>query len=240
MTRMPRSALAVIAALVLVSPVIGVQPLRAATEVTSCDQEYRGRAYLSGDLDCSGSVSKHVVFNGRGKLDLRGFTLTGGVVCTNCTIKGPGTITGSPDAGVRAVNKATIVNVTITANGGDGVEAHRINPANASVVVRDSIITDNMFYGIDTDRKATVRNSVISGHGLDGLHLECSGSGRATLRDATFGDNGHDPVCGVFVTCADIATCDNSPRRIGTLTCESSYVLGSGVPGTTFGICSLD
>lgn len=224
----------------LLATCVGAAPVLAATEVTTCDQAYRGTAYLAADLDCTGSGLGHLVFNGRGRLLLRGHTLTGGVICTICTVIGPGTVTGnsSASAGVRGTIKATVVDVTISGNG-HGVVAHTFEKK-GKVVVRDSIITGNQFHGVDADRGAKVRDSIITGNGLNGINVSCDGRSKVVVRDATVSGNGMDPVCGDAVTCADLATCGAPPALVGAVSCETSYVLGSGVPGDDFGICSLD
>jgi hypothetical protein len=70
--------------------------------------------------------------------------------------------------------------------------------------------------------------------------LRCDGRSRVTVRDSTLSASGGDPVCGDAITCADIAMCNGPPRLLGDVSCETSYVLGTGVPGANFGICSLD
>ncbi len=217
-----------------------VVPVFAATEVTSCDQAYRGTVYLAADLDCTGSALGHLVFNGRGRLLLRGHTLTGGVMCSSCTVMGPGTVTGNGGtvSGVRGTIKATVVGVTVTGNG-SGVVAHTAD-RKGKVVVRDSTIMGNLFHGIDADRGAKVRDSVIVGNGLNGITVPCDRPASVIVRDTTLSGNGTDPVCGDAITCADVATCGSSPKFVGVVSCETSYVLGSGVPGDDLGVCTLD
>ena len=56
----------------------------AETPVTECGQIVEGDAYLAGDLDCTGFQGEDptgamlVLLSTHGRLDLRGFTLTGG------------------------------------------------------------------------------------------------------------------------------------------------------------------
>ena len=64
---------AVAATFALVSPATSAQ-----TAVTSCGQSVNGAAFLTGDLDCSG-FNGHAVSFMNGKLDMRGFTITGGL-----------------------------------------------------------------------------------------------------------------------------------------------------------------
>ena len=88
-----------------VLPLLVVATIASAgspVEVTTCGQEVRGKAFLSGDLDCTASTASIAVRILRGSLDLGGFTITGGpnqdidiVRCVrSCTIFGGGTLRG--------------------------------------------------------------------------------------------------------------------------------------------------
>lgn len=180
-----------------------------------------------------------------GRLDLNGFTITGaegyGINCfTTCKIVGPGTITGAT-FGVAAEKKIKLFGVTVTGNKfGVWVKAHK---GNGWVEVRDSTITGNTDAGIVTDSFAKVTDSVISGNGGDGITVgaaPCSALGRLRLVDATVSDNGVNPECGVSLPCNDVSTCRVAPRLDGASTCGSSYVVGSGLPGDSWGVCSSD
>lgn len=82
--------------------------------------------------------------------------------------------------------------------------------------------------------------SVISNNGLHGVStiatmIECPD---VTIVDSTVTGNGTDAVCGVAETCADVAAC-NLPTVTNT-TCNTSYDVNSGFPGTSWGVCALD
>ena len=53
--------------------------------------------------------------------------------------------------------------------------------------------------------------------------------------------NNTDPDCGTTKVCFDLGTCPGATLpRLRNSTCEHSYVLGSGNPGTDLGVCTLD
>jgi len=219
----------------------------AQVEVNTCGQSVSGRAVLTGDLDCTG-FDGHAVIVEIGRLDLNGFTITGGnfygVACfRSCKIVGPGTITGSQRNGVTVWGKATIRGVAITGNGQEGVEAR-------SVEIRDSTITGNGG-GIRADRSVKVRDSVITGNAGSGVVvgvLDYIGHGMFECRKArmSIGDsttitgNGLGADCGVSWACADLVSCPKAPRLRGAVTCDTSLVNGSALPGESWGICTLD
>jgi hypothetical protein len=214
-------------------------------EVNTCGQEFRGRGFLTADLDCTG-FADHAVIIERGRLELRGFTLTGGnaygVRCIgSCKIVGPGTITRSGLDGVRVQRRVTILNVNITNNDSDGVDA-RNNRGNAGAVVKESVITGNGSSGVQADRRAKLFATTISANGQHGVEIgkfRCDRPTRLLVRDSTIVGNGVDVTCGVSRTCADVATCD-TPRLSGVSSCQTSYDLSSGFPGSSWGVCSLD
>jgi hypothetical protein len=219
----------------------------AQVEVNTCGQSVSGRAVLTGDLDCTGFAG-HAVIVESGRLDLNGFTITGGnfygVACfKSCKIVGPGTIKGSQRQGVTAAGKATIRDVAITGNGQEGVEA-------GSVEIRDSTITGNGYSGIRADRSVKVRDSVITGNAYSGAVVgvldyighgmfECR-KGRMSIGDSTITGNGLGADCGVSWACADLESCPKAPKLRGAVTCDTSLVNGSGLPGESWNICTLD
>jgi len=55
--------------------------------------------------------------------------------------------------------------------------------------------------------------------------------------------NGLDATCGVDEICADVATCaqgGNDRPVLHRTPCGTSYELGSGMPGRSCSICTLD
>ena len=98
----------------------------ATTVVSACGQTVtRGRAILASDLDCRAYPGVSLRLD-KAQLHLRGFTLQGPlggtlepeaaglavVSCTNCRIRGPGTIAGG-DVGLAIHSKASVSNLTI-------------------------------------------------------------------------------------------------------------------------------
>jgi hypothetical protein len=149
-----------------------------------------------------------------------------------------GTITGSTGAGVQGLLGVKAREVTITGNA-TGIAAHR-TPATAKVYVRETSITGNMFHGIDTDLRARLKDSSVTNNGLNGVNVPSLGNSKISVQSSTLSGNGSDPACGDTITCADLATCNKPPALNRDSTCETSYVLGSGFPGVSFGICSSD
>ena len=93
---------------------------RAQTAVTACGLIVSGPAVLAGDLDCGGFDPALTI--DVGKLDLAGFSLTGGpVLCAGrCEINGPGTLDeiAWPDDGkVDAFVTGVTVNGPVRATG---------------------------------------------------------------------------------------------------------------------------
>jgi hypothetical protein len=206
--------------------------------------------FLADDLDCTG-IQAAIQFSPGSRLDLRGHTLTGMVLWArgNVRFDGPGTITGSPADGIRhstgvltvrnavitgnprfgivsLAGKVKLQNVTVSGNGIDGVAAYR------SVQARDSIVTGNARFGISSRP--------------DGTNVEggapCTETAKASIKlhaTAVTG-NGTGTECGTTAACADLATCGRSPQIVKASSCDTSYVLESGIPGDTLGVCTAD
>jgi hypothetical protein len=200
-----------------------------------------GRAFLTADLDCTSSGG-HLQFYPKGQLELRGFTLTGGVLCGGtCKITGPGTITGSGEHGVRATVKVKLIGVTITGSAENGVEAHNFAET-AKAVIKNSTITGNAGMGVNADKGVQLSGSTVSNNGGHGVRMGESTChrGRLVVKGSNVSGNGTAPACGVSAACADLASCSGPPRLSVGASCGTSYVLGSGIPGSAWGVCSLD
>jgi hypothetical protein len=109
-------------------------PASAQTAVTTCGQTVRGDAYLAGDLNCAPDLEAAVEIQ-NGRLDLRGFTISGGeygILCAreleeptasgehnyrylNCSVAN-GTIAGQSEEAVVA-RGVTVSDVTIDTAG---------------------------------------------------------------------------------------------------------------------------
>ncbi len=180
--------------------------------------------------------------------------VSGRVVVIDSTVSG-GTGVGVSGERVRVTNGA------ITGNAGSGIEAF----AARSIRVKDSDISGNGGKGIfdptDGPRKVVVQNTTITGNGEEGINVPVpllikSGSVitdngldgvnmshplekvKVVVKDSTLTGNGTHLDCGVVQTCADIST-TQAPIVTNT-TCNTSYDITSGFPGTSWDLCALD
>lgn len=219
----------------------------AATPVTYCGQSIRGRGFLTADLDCTGFFG-HAVIIERGRLDLKGFTIRGaefyGVHCeSSCRITGPGGIVDNGLDGVHAENWVIINGVLIASNGISGVFARNVN-GGSRLVIRESTIMQNGFNGVEADNLANIRDSIISENGQYGVDVGvqfCNTGGRVILVRSTVAENGS--ACGGPSGCADLNSCGRNnarPRLRNASMCGTSHVRNSGIPGTSWGVCSED
>ena len=190
-------------------------------EVTSCNQTVSD-GYLTHDLDCSGSDPYFSAVNVSGRLELRGFTITGGPVNTvveclsrqaparsgACVIVGPGTLRALDgplrSTGVGA-DRVKLIDVTI--EGGDnGVLAGRVIADNTTVRnstgngiqadwtvrLRDSNVIDSAGAGVMAQRWVKLERSSVTGSTLEGVVARRL----IALRDSQVTGNALDPaVC---------------------------------------------
>ena len=186
----------------------------ADTEIDTCGQIFSGSGFLSGNLDCTGFPNSAVTIEG-GKLDLRGFTLTGGGIrCTrSCSVVSApagGRITGSSLGGIysptlAAKARINVSGVVVDANGETGIHSN-----SGKVIVTDSIVTNSAGPGVGADRKVQVEGSTISNNGTYGVV-----GTRVRVDSSSVSDNGGS---GVFA------------RRAAVL---SSEITGNGGEGIT-------
>lgn len=221
--------------------------------VTTCGQivPRKTLGYLTGDLDCTGydggdpailhDTDVPVTLGQKAKLDLRGFTLTGGgmytVGCINiradrkrhgiCEIFN-GTLTGATQYSVLAGN-AYVHDVTST---GTGVGLYLLGK---KVVVENVVVSDNfadgMRLGNATLRNVTVTNN--AGNGLTGYKLK--------IFDSTITGNATSDFCATHPgSCFDINAWKTRPK-VENVVCGTSGGSGAlGPAGGTWGICSFD
>jgi hypothetical protein len=210
--------------------------------VTTCGQLVpRGATgYLTGNLDCTATPDAPAVMVDRNaRLDLRGFTITGGrfgVWCGSdynvessiggkCQIIGAGgTIENANLAGVVAVG-VVASNLTVRNSVHDGIEAHTAKLGNVT-------LTGNGGNGASTFRDLKVTASTVSDNGFVGLR---SLQRRVKVVDSTVVDNGTDPQCGPF-SCADLS----SPRRPSVKGTVCEYSVKPALNLETWGVCALD
>jgi hypothetical protein len=164
--------------------------------------------------------------------------------------------------GVQLGNSLRVFYCHIQGNGGSGIVFSAIG---GDSHIQFAEISDNALDGVRVDGPQTERlrmqlafirrngrNGVVANHllmaecrvddnALDGIYSPPGGDPcRIGFSQYSLVGNGTDPSCGVSVTCADIATCD-PPLNLGpATTCGTSYDTSSGLPGTSWGICSDD
>ncbi len=226
------------------------------TELSSCPAEVSGNVFLSADLDCASGTSglAAAIEMRRGRIDLRGHTITfgdsrHGISCDGtCTVVGPGTLAGgSTTREVIAGEQIHLSNLTVTGGTlGAVVPTHAklsgvtITGSNGGVIgggwfsITDSTLTGNAL-GVAAQRARIVR-STITGNAQGGVYC---GNGPLILVDSTVTGNGGDSRYGTTMTCADLDT-TQIPRLIRSSQCDHSHRAFSGIPGGDFGVCSLD
>ena len=238
-----------LAALILgCSSVAGAAP-PAPVAITTCGQAVppRGLGYLTADLDCTGfdgAIGSVMVSRGA-TLELRGFTLTGGlfgVVCgelvprpdlppalqmgRTCKVDGGGgTITGAEAHGVL-IYRGQVSDVTITHSGQAGVASMN------KMTLENVTITDSGTDGARSDRGAVVVGTTITGSGEDGLHAALS----AKVLGSTLTGNGISADCAVGDPCADLATIRRPKLGLGSV-CGTSRQIFTPY---SWHVCQLD
>lgn len=239
-------------ALALLTPAAHAAGPLPEVAVTTCGQivPKKTLGYLTGDLDCTGydggdpailyDTDVPVTLGQKAKLDLRGFTLTGGrytVECINiradrkrhgiCEIFN-GTLTGATQAALLAEN-AYVHDLTST---GNGVGLYLLGK---KVTVEDVVVTDNWADGMRLGnaklRNATVTNN--AGNGLTGYKLK--------IVDSTITGSGTSDFCVSHPgDCFDI-NAEKFKPKVENVVCGTSGGSSSlGPPSGTWGVCSLD
>jgi len=246
----------------------------AATPLTQCGQVVSD-AVLTADLDCSATQGVGVTIEHRGKLDLAGFTLTGGnnsaVACNkDCTVVGGGgTVTGASSAGIVAIGRLIVSDVTTTANGagisGKFVEAQNVtstaNQAGAYVNKRGSFVdctlSANSVTGIGGDAaraQVTVTGSTLAGNkygivNVRRMNVSTSqvtdsaelgvAAQRVRIDQSTVTGSGTAPGCNPTI-CADITA---FRLNASAVTCDTSAKIdwpSASPTGETWDICAED
>ncbi len=145
-------------------------------------------------------------------------------------------ITGNGIAGINLPfsSKAKILRSDISGNGAQGVAG-----PSKRVIVRDSTINNNGAEGIRQGFGVVkLTDSMVTGNALDGIAQTALSQCTLRLRGSTVTGNGTDPSCGVSRTCADLTSC--GLPEVSASTCDTSYDVNSGFPGTSWGVCALD
>jgi hypothetical protein len=257
--RRNRNSLVVVRSALAVLALVAGPAFAGPTELTSCGQTVTGKAFLSADLDCSGTSLHGVELNDHGKLELNGHTLTAdsqrlAVHClSSCAVHGPGTLTtGGTDAGgVHARKNLKIKNVTLT---GFGVAVSTQDRFGKGRVLVDDSTISNVGWGVranvpvrlsDTTVTGATGSGIVTGENVES-GLPCTGVA-TTLKRSSVTGSGTDPLCGVDTSgmgylghnCADIITCEKPPR-LQDSSCGASCQGGTGLPCTSWGICTGD
>jgi len=96
--------------------------------------------------------------------------------------------------------------------------------------------------GVWADKAAKLKSCSVTGNVTAGILLGdtgCNSRGWPVLKDTAVTGNGTDPGCGTTVACADLMTC-KAPHLGPGASCDTSYAIDSGVPGTDWDVCSAD
>jgi hypothetical protein len=224
-----------------------------STPLTYCGQAAHGRSHLVADLNCAGIANGIIVRARSARIDLNGFNITGdsatahGILClSRCRIVGPGTISGA-GSGVNGPKRIRIEGVTLTGND-TGLYVVGSGKPTSRAVIRSSTVSDNITEGVRSLGSVKATDSTVAGNGMYGIAMGLgsqgsffSSGGKIALKDSVVTGNGlTHPDCGSMLVCADLATDSVRPRVQGGSACDTSYEVASGMPGSNWGVCSLD
>jgi len=151
-------------------------------------------------------------------------------------------VSSNGSLGIRGT-RVRVFRSTITNDGGDGVLGGEVgeNSFFGAVRIEKCTITGNRVgvdsYGSSSFKRTRVRRSTISGNAVFGIQ---SHRAPTTITNSTVTGNGTSSECDVTQACADIAAFADVPKVSRNTTCDTSYEINSGIPGSTLGICSLD
>jgi hypothetical protein len=128
--------------------------------------------------------------------------------------------------------KLTLIGATVTGNQGHGVLS-RTNSApdfprsyaKGRLSIRDSVILGNALFGA----VAT---------GPDATTQDCSDPGTVVVKATDLTGNGLDSSCGTTEACGSVGSC--AAPKLLEVTCDTSYVVGSGIPGQSWSLCAQD
>ena len=163
--------------------------------------------------------------------------------------------------------RAKLVDSTIEWNGGDGIRA--TDRPDGRIDLRTTTVSNNAASGIAFMRLVKVRDSAIANNGAHGIEASNADGCRVFLNGTTVTDNGVfgatlgppaapcsggrfqaaasaltgsglAPGCFTTQACGDVAALSLPPVLDATSVCDRSYILGSGVPGSSWSICTSD
>jgi len=129
-------------------------------------------------------------------------------------------------AGIRGSwQGGRVARIIVNGNGSYGLTGH--------LKAKDVTANGNGDTGVVAGSYPLMKNITATDNGVYGIQYA------GKLKDSLVTGNGTSPDCGVVVTCADLASFE-LPTLLGTTTCDTSYQLDSGFPGSSYGVCSLD
>ncbi len=201
----------------------------------------------------AGTVSDALIgINAYGRLRLVGVDVTNnttmGVQCyTGCEVSS-GSISNNGDPleesfghGITSTGTLKLDGVTIADNTGHGIQVGSYPQPRGKVKARNTTVTGNR-NGIVADHAAELKHSVVTGNREVGVSVGeagCHGAGRLKLKDTSvLTGNGTSGDCGTTVACADLAACKEPKVKLST--CNTSYVIDSGIPGSDWDACTAD
>ena len=173
-----------------------------------------------------------------------GVAFTGGTKIKDSIISANGL--SGVQRGVHRRSRVVVRGSSVTLNQLHGIEAHagKLDETDVSANFVDGVLLVRES-GTGASRPYKIRRSTITGNGRHGVGQPADPQlhGFHDLKpvDSVLIGNGTGPGCGMTEVCADIAaTTTHPPQLVGTSQCDTSYVGGTGVPGISFGVCSLD
>lgn len=177
-----------------------------------------------------------------------------GIQCfKSCSVTG-GTLSNSGDPqnpeiaggeGIRSTGVLKLDGVTIT-NNGYGALARSYPRHHGRLIARNSVFSGNGI-GAIADKSAKLTDSTATGNLVAGVLIgdflyedPCPDAPRTVaLKNTAVTGNGTGDGCGTTRSCADLMTC-RSPKLDALSSCGTSYVNGSGLPGSDWDVCAAD
>ena len=246
--------LAILLGLATLAPSAQAAPPLPEVAVTTCGQVVPKKTlgYLTGNLDCTGFTGgpgnvlpgdegAAVYVDRKGKLDLRGFTITGGrngvlcnaIVCvaSHPCSKHPCEVFGGTLVGVGTTSRGIggyrpiVHDVTITGFWIGIYSYTKLQLSNATI--QDSGAAGVMGKGL------FITNAIITNSGQFGIGANNTAGAVLHLTDSTVTGNGTESFCGAF-PCADLYAA-RQPRLRNSV-CNTSLASPSG----DWDVCALD
>jgi hypothetical protein len=188
--------------------------------------------------------------NAYGKLDLRGVDVVGnttiGVQCFRaCRATGPANLSNNGDgfdgSGITGTGTMKLRDVTVANNTTYGARSAYYPENRGKIDVIAGTFSGNGI-GVSADRQVKLKDSSVTGNVVGGIEVgeaNCTTTSPPILKNTVATGNGTDAGCGTTVACADVLSC-KSPRLLPGSSCDRSYVVDSGIPGTDWDVCASD